>query len=36
MENEVIEEIKKQKRKESEEKRVKCVVNSLPTIEKIA
>ncbi len=36
MEKEVIEEIKRQKRKESEEKRVECVANSLPTIEKIA
>jgi hypothetical protein len=35
MEKEVIEEIRRQKRKEKEEKKVKCVANSLPTIEKI-
>jgi hypothetical protein len=35
MEKEVIEGIRRQKRKEKEEKRVKCVTNSLSTIEKI-
>jgi hypothetical protein len=34
MENEVIEEIRRQKKKEKEEKKIKCVVNSLPQLTK--